>query len=197
MNSNNQAGVLDDSFVKIAQDRYQENKNISKEEQERMERVIRKSKEKSITNARQKVNGRIYPGKTKKVMDFRKTAKWTILAVSMIGLVSIYTSANKVIDYNAEVNRVVNENLSTVEQSNLESYQNVTESTLDKIKEPFEVLSQISDKEEELKATGNYKGGILNSQLTPDAISEVALENTNKTVEEMNEYIDGGQGYGK
>ena len=194
MNSNNQIGLLDDSFVKIAQDKYQ---NTTQEERERIERVIRKSKEKSITHTRQRVNGRVYPGKTKKVMDFKKAATATILAISMIGLASIYSSANKVMDYNAEVNKVVKENLSIVEQGNLESYQNVTESTLDKIKEPFEVLSQISDKEEELKATGDYKGGILNSQLTPDAISEVALENVNQKIEEMNEYVDGGQSYGK
>lgn len=191
MNNNNQIKYLDDSFVKIAQDKY---KNTTKEE---LERIVHKSKEKSITNNSQKVNGRPYPGKNKKIVNFRKVATGTILAVSMIGLGSIYNSANKIIDYNAEVNRVVNENLSTVEQGNLENYQNVTESTLDKIKEPFEVLSQISDKEKELKATGDYKWGILNSQLTPDAISEVALENTNNAIEEMNEYVNGGQGYGK
>lgn len=197
MNSNNQVGLLDDSFVKLVQDQHRNNKDITEVEIEKMESVIRRSKEKSITNTRQRVNGRVYPGKTKKIMDFKDAAIGITLAVTMIGLTAIYSSANKVMDYNAEVNKVVKENLSTVEQSNLESYENITESTLDKIKEPFEVLSQISDKEDELKATGNYKGGILNSQLTPDAISEVALENVNQKMEEMNEYVDGGQGYGK
>lgn len=197
MNSNNQVGLLDDSFVKLVQDQHRNNKDITEVEIEKMESVIRRSKEKSITNTRQRVNGRVYPGKTKKIMDFKDAAIGITLAVTMIGLTAIYSSANKVMDYNAEVNKVVKENLSTVEQSNLESYENITESTLDKIKEPFEVLSQISDKEDELKATGDYKGGILNSQLTPDAISEVALENVNQKMEEMNEYVDGGQGYGK
>lgn len=197
MNSNNQVGLLDDSFVKLVQDQHRNNKDITEVEIEKMESVIRRSKEKSITNTRQRVNGRVYPGKTKKIMDFKDAAIGITLAVTMIGLTAIYSSANKVMDYNVEVNKVVKENLSTVEQSNLESYENITESTLDKIKEPFEVLSQISDKEDELKATGNYKGGILNSQLTPDAISEVALENVNQKMEEMNEYVDGGQGYGK
>lgn len=197
MNSNNQVGLLDDSFVKLVQDQHRNNKDITEVEIEKMESIIRRSKEKSITNTRQRVNGRVYPGKTKKIMDFKDAAIGITLAVTMIGLTAIYSSANKVMDYNVEVNKVVKENLSTVEQSNLESYENITESTLDKIKEPFEVLSQISDKEDELKATGNYKGGILNSQLTPDAISEVALENVNQKMEEMNEYVDGGQGYGK
>lgn len=197
MNSNNQVGLLDDSFVKLVQDQHRNNKDVTEAEIEKMESVIRRSKEKSITKAKQRVNGRVYPGKTKKIMDFKDAAIGITLAVTMIGLTAIYSSANKVMDYNAEVNKVVKENLSTVEQSNLESYENITESTLDKIKEPFEVLSQISDKEDELKATGNYKGGILNSQLTPDAISEVALENVNQKMEEMNEYVDGGQGYGK
>lgn len=197
MNSNNQVGLLDDSFVKLVQDQHRNNKDITEVEIEKMESVIRRSKEKSITNTRQRVNGRVYPGKTKKIMDFKDAAIGITLAVTMIGLTAIYSSANKVMDYNAEVNKVVKENLSTVEQSNLESYENITESTLDKIKEPFEVLSQISDKEDELKATGDYKGGILNSQLTPDAISEVALENVNQKMEEMNGYVDGGHGYGK
>ena len=197
MNSNNQVGLLDDSFVKLVQDQHRNNKDITEVEIEKMESVIRRSKEKSITNTRQRVNGRVYPGKTKKIMDFKDAAIGITLAVTMIGLTAIYSSANKVMDYNVEVNKVVKENLSTVEQSNLESYENITESTLDKIKEPFEVLSQISDKEDELKATGDYKGGILNSQLTPDAISEVALENVNQKMEEMNGYVDGGHGYGK
>lgn len=197
MNSNNQVGLLDDSFVKLVQDQHRNNKDVTEVEIEKMESVIRRSKEKSITNTRQRVNGRVYPGKTKKIMDFKDAAIGITLAVTMIGLTAIYSSANKVMDYNVEVNKVVKENLSTVEQSNLESYENITESTLDKIKEPFEVLSQISDKKDELKATGDYKGGILNSQLTPDAISEVALENVNQKMEEMNEYVDGGQGYGK
>lgn len=197
MNSYNEIGLLDESFVKLVQDQYKKNKELNNDEVEKMEEIINKSKQKSIGNTKQRVSGRVYPGRTKMIIKFKEIAVETILIASIIGLASIHSSVNKVMDYDTEVNKIVKENLSTVEQTNLKNYEHATESVLDKVKEPFEVLSQISDKEEELKATGDYKWGILNSQLLPDAISEVALENVNQKLEEMNEYVDGGQGYGK
>lgn len=179
MNAYNKVGRLDESMVLMAQEKFNQ------------------SKEKSVTNTRQRVAGRLYPGKTSKTIDFQKIAKVAAVSILVVGLGYVSVQANTLTDYGVAENKVIREELSTTEQADLKNYQNVTEGNIiDKVSDEISVLSQIDEKKDELAASGEYEWGRLNSQIYPDAIQAVAEENVKAEVQEMNEYLDGGH-YGK
>ena len=180
MNTNENKN-LDDSLVRIAQERHEQ------------------VKQKSITNARQKVNGRVYPGKTKNIEEFKKIAIGVMLTALVAATGYGYIQSDKLIDYDVQFGRAVANELDVVDQFRFEDYQNNTEGNfVDEIKEDFSVLGQISDKEKELAASGEYEWGRLNSDLRDDAIQMVAEENALAEIQEMRDYYEeGGKGLGK
>lgn len=180
MNAYNEVGRLDESMILMAQEKFN------------------KSKEKSITKTKQRVPGRLYAGKTSKMIAFQNTAKIIAASILLVGIGYVGVQANTLTDYNVAENIIISEELSTTEQTNLKNYQNVTEGNIvDKVSENIKILEQIDEKKDELAASGEYEWGKFNSQIYPDAIKAVAEENVFNEIQEMNSDLDGGHGYGK
>lgn len=182
MNDMNRLNYLDDSLVAVAQQKYQESKN------------------KSITQENIKVNGSLYPGKTKKIISFRTAAIASMVAITLVGLHD-YANYEMLGDYKKATNEIVQEQLpETYDQLNYQNYQNIVNnqnSFIEEYKQNQEVLTQIKEEKQELKQTGDY-GFFDGARLKDDAIQNVALENTLNSIEEaQNYYEEGANSYGK
>lgn len=197
MNSLNEIGLLDESSVKLVQDQYKKNKDLNHGEVKKMEEIVNRSKQKSITNTKQKINGRTYPGRNQAVISFREKASIIIIAAVIVGLTHVGQEINKKMDYDAAVYQITKQELDLSEQMKFEDYKEESKSLLGDIKESIEVLSQISDKEQELRESGDYKWPLFNNDIYNDAIYEVAQENTKEEIQDMREQLDGGKNYGK
>ncbi len=173
----NQIGRLDESYVKLAQQNYEQ------------------SRKKSVCNARQKVNGKTYAGKTKKCLDMQKVAKGAMITVMLVGLGYGASTYNTVTDYNVASHKVASEELSSAaDELNYQNYQNIQKqdkTIFDKIADSNSTLNQISAEKKELKETGDY-GFWDQNKLRDDAINNVARENTISSIKEAEEYTNGG-----
>lgn len=171
----NQIGKIDDSYVKLAQQNYE------------------RARSNSLKQERQRISGKTYVGKTTKTKEFSNKAKLAILTIGLAGMIVITNNVNTVLDYQTETNKVEKELLpEAYKQAEFNNYQNVqSDNIITSIKSDIDTLNQISNEKKILKDTGNYS--IFDSnQLHDDAIRNVAVENTNAEIAEMNEYMSRG-----
>ena len=181
---------LDYAFMVIAQEKYDN------------------AKKKSVTNTRQKTSGRLYPGRTRNIINFRKAAQIALVTIGLAIAARNYAQTEKLVDYDAQFGKVVLDELSASDQLQFERYQNSTQGNFFEQRDKDKVvLEQIADKMDELADSGEYQWGKLNANLKEDAIKTVAQENALKEIEamentpsqfqELEDYIRGGNGRGK
>lgn len=185
MENLNQVGRLDDAFISMAQRNYQN------------------AKEKSVKQVKQKINGRLYVGKTTKCKKTQMHAKKTILMVTgaiLIGGISYSTAVknNTISDYNTAVYHQEQDIPfeKATDEYNYQNYKSETEPTgFEKLTQSKEILNEISEEKARLKATGDY--GIFDAnKLYDDAINNVAESHVDQMVNEAEEY-SGGISHGK
>lgn len=172
---------LDETLVNTTKDKYKE------------------IKRKSMTKTKQKVNGRLYPGKSIKIKQFQEGAKlaaYTIAGVILAGsAMKVSIDYETINSYNKAIEEQVTERLSDdIDEMNYASYVRKNRPKFfEQLEENKEILDQIEEEKEALKETGDYKFFDMNI-LKDDVINNVATTNIEKL---MNEYYEGGNGYGK
>lgn len=172
---------LDETLVNTTKDKYKE------------------IKRKSMTKTKQKVNGRLYPGKSIKIRQFQEGAKvvaYAIAGVVLSGSIIKTTIDHETLDlYNKTIGSQVTERLTDeFDEMSYASYVRENKPKFfDQLEENEEILGQIEEEKEKLRETGDYKFFDHNI-LKDDAINNVATTNVERL---MNEYYEGGNGYGK
>jgi len=170
MNLMNQIGYLDDSMVKMSQDKYEQ------------------AKRKSVVSSKQKINGKLYPGKTQRIMSFSALAIATIM--TMMAGISTLSNMDTINNYEARVNEINVPQLTNIsDQINYADYEKENgKNFIEKMSEDREILNQIEEEKLELKETGEY--GLDANRLRQDAINNVALENADNYLQQINDFYD-------
>lgn len=179
-----EVGRLDDSFVEMAQQRYQA------------------AKDKSVNKTKQKINGELYVGRTFKCQQIQAKAKNAMILVAIaatVGTIGYISSvANTLDSYDLAVNEAEG-NLPFSNFSDKRKYNEYKKenepNVLEKITEAKETLNEISEEKDKLKETNNYSFFDIN-KLTDDAIQNVANDHVNNLYMESKEN-SGGMHYGK
>ncbi|MDD6224223.1 MAG: hypothetical protein PUB18_04395 [bacterium] len=160
-NDMNQDRMIDDTFIRIVQE------------------GRKRSQEKSIVEHEIKLQGGVYPGKTIKLQEFRKTAVQTIAIVaSCVTMITVENHTNMLFDYQKQVAEILDEELTeSSERVNYQNIQNVrNDSLLDHVREQMSILDDIKEEKKKLKETDDYHLG--DQRLHDDAIRKVAEERT-------------------
>lgn len=168
MNLMNQIGYLDDSMAKMAQEKSES------------------ARSKSVVSSKQKINGRLYPGKTQKLASFSALAIATTM--TMIVGVSTISNMDTINNYEARVNEINSEHLTNAsDQIRYADYEKENDkSFMEKMNEDREILNQIEEEKLALKEAGEY--GLDSNRLRQDAINNVALENADDYLQQINDF---------